>query len=109
MALDIHPDDSKIDPVVDHALFLLNSPKIIELIKVAPGTSFDRWAALSDPAASMARGRESVAALPWVAATAGLSATFLPGRLPPAGFRYAWSESTGPPTWRAAHAAYSSR
>jgi hypothetical protein len=44
-------DDSKIDPVVDHALFLLNSPKIIELIKVAPGTSFDRWAALSDPAA----------------------------------------------------------
>ena len=44
-------DDSKIDPVVDHALFLLNSPKIIELIKVAPGTSFDRWGALSDPAA----------------------------------------------------------
>ncbi|WP_395716727.1 DUF1549 domain-containing protein [Prosthecobacter sp.] len=44
-------DDSKIDPVVDHALFLLNSPKIIELTKVAPGTAFDRWAALSDPAA----------------------------------------------------------
>jgi hypothetical protein len=44
-------DDSKIDPVVDHALFLLNSPKIIELIKVASGTSFDRWAALSDQAA----------------------------------------------------------
>lgn len=44
-------DDSKIDPVVDHTLFLLNSPKFIELIKAAPGSSFDRWAALSDPGA----------------------------------------------------------
>jgi len=44
-------DDSKIDPVVDHALFLLNSPKLLDLIKVAPGTAFDRWAAISDPGA----------------------------------------------------------
>lgn len=44
-------DDSKVDPVVDHTLFMLNSPKIMELVKAAPGSSFDRWAALSDPVA----------------------------------------------------------
>jgi len=44
-------DDSEIDPVVNHSLFLLNSPKFIEIIKPTPGTSFDRWSALSDPAA----------------------------------------------------------
>ncbi|WP_395753735.1 DUF1549 domain-containing protein [Prosthecobacter sp.] len=44
-------DDSKIDPVVDHALFLLNNPKLVDLIKAAPGTAFDRWAAFTDPAA----------------------------------------------------------
>ncbi|MCF7786886.1 MAG: DUF1549 and DUF1553 domain-containing protein [Prosthecobacter sp.] len=44
-------DDSKVDPVVDHTLFLLNSPKIMELVKASPGTPFDRWAAMSDPVA----------------------------------------------------------
>ena len=44
-------DDSQIDPVVDHSLFLLNSPKLIDLIKVAPGTAFDRWSVIHDPAA----------------------------------------------------------
>jgi hypothetical protein len=44
-------DDSKIDPVVDHALFLLNNPKLMDLIKAAPGTAFDRWSAFTDPAA----------------------------------------------------------
>lgn len=44
-------DDSKIDPVVDHALFLLNNPKLVELIKPATGTAFDRWSAFNDPAA----------------------------------------------------------
>lgn len=44
-------DDSKIDPVVDHALFLLNNPKLVELIKPATGTAFDRWSAFADPAA----------------------------------------------------------
>lgn len=45
-------DDSKIDPVVDHALFLLNNPKLVDLIKAAPGTAFDRWSAFTDPAAT---------------------------------------------------------
>ena len=44
-------DDSKIDPVVDHALFLLNNPKLVDLIKPAPGTAFDRWSAFTDSAA----------------------------------------------------------
>lgn len=44
-------DDSKIDPVVDHALFLLNNPKLVDLIKPATGTAFDRWSAFTDAAA----------------------------------------------------------
>ena len=37
--------------MVDHALFLLNNPKLVELIKPATGTAFDRWSAFTDPAA----------------------------------------------------------
>lgn len=43
--------DDEFEPVVDHALFLLNSPKLIDLTKAAPGTVFDCWARLNDPAA----------------------------------------------------------
>jgi hypothetical protein len=44
-------DDSKIDPIVDHALYLQNNAKLVELLKAAPGTAFDRWSAFTDPAA----------------------------------------------------------
>lgn len=43
--------DGEFQPVVDQALFLLNSPKMIELVKAGPATALERWATLTDPVA----------------------------------------------------------